>query len=505
MAGASWRFGARPSLLRLLAKACDADTVRAFPGLRQMKTEKLEVYRLAARRGESQGRALRSKDGHNLLREGPSVRFAVIAKHRGSWPLTRMCEALGVSLCGSFAWLPRSQGEHAKSDAALGPIDCGSFECSDRTYGASRVWRDVLTKGFSCRLQLVGRLMRAYAPRAELRRLRRVQRRQRGERVDPARRRRHHRRRRAEQAHVVRWRQPALHARRVPRRVRARELRRRRRHLLGTARVRTSAAHHRRRRWGHHDARRREGLRRRVQVGRRRRRHRDARGARLRRRLAWRRVGRRARGGARGALRPRAVTPRGSARSAAPRGSRTARTGDRSLRTAAAWLAWSASAGLQGLAGRPRRRHDRRAGEWHRPHADASRGGLRRALRRVAVPGHVRGELVVAGVRAPVNLGPERRAVQGDGNHNCLLRAELVISMDLLRRARLRYHYILDALDAQIISHVVVEERRLLDQSDDCVSKRGRRQQVPSPPIVLEDACRVVRCLSEGLPQRVYI
>ncbi|MAW79693.1 MAG: hypothetical protein CMI63_05600 [Parvularcula sp.] len=83
-----------------------------------------------------------------------------------------MCEALGVSLCGSFAWLPRSQGEHAKSDAALGPIDCGSFECSDRTYGASRVWRDVLTKGFSCRLQLVGRLMRAYAPRAELRRLR---------------------------------------------------------------------------------------------------------------------------------------------------------------------------------------------------------------------------------------------------------------------------------------------------------------------------------------------
>jgi len=45
-----------------------------------------------------------------------------------------------------------------------------SFKSSDRTYGARRVWRDVLAEGVSCGLHRIERLMRANALRARPRR-----------------------------------------------------------------------------------------------------------------------------------------------------------------------------------------------------------------------------------------------------------------------------------------------------------------------------------------------
>jgi putative transposase len=45
-----------------------------------------------------------------------------------------------------------------------------SFIASDRTYGARRVWRDVLADGVSCGLHKVERLMRSQALRARPRR-----------------------------------------------------------------------------------------------------------------------------------------------------------------------------------------------------------------------------------------------------------------------------------------------------------------------------------------------
>ena len=47
-----------------------------------------------------------------------------------------------------------------------------SFLASDRTYGARRVWRDVLEEGFSCGLHRIERLMRDQALRARPRRRR---------------------------------------------------------------------------------------------------------------------------------------------------------------------------------------------------------------------------------------------------------------------------------------------------------------------------------------------
>lgn len=92
--------------------------------------------------------------------------FGFIAKHRGIWPVSWMCEALGVSRSGFHAWLTRPPGARARSDEVLGARVRASFLLSDRTYGARRVWHDLLAEGFSCGLHRIERLMRVQALRA---------------------------------------------------------------------------------------------------------------------------------------------------------------------------------------------------------------------------------------------------------------------------------------------------------------------------------------------------
>ncbi len=100
------------------------------------------------------------------------MRFAFIARHRGIWPVAGLCNALDVSRSGFHAWLNRSPGPSARSrhdEVLLGAVD-RSFKSSDRTYGARRVWHDVLAGGLSCGLHGVEKLMRENGLRARPRR-----------------------------------------------------------------------------------------------------------------------------------------------------------------------------------------------------------------------------------------------------------------------------------------------------------------------------------------------
>lgn len=98
------------------------------------------------------------------------MKFGFIAKHRAIWPIKWLCEALGVSRSGFHAWLTRSPSQRAREDEALSSKVRSSFLDSDRTYGARRVWHDLLADGASCGLHRVERLMRVQALRARPRR-----------------------------------------------------------------------------------------------------------------------------------------------------------------------------------------------------------------------------------------------------------------------------------------------------------------------------------------------
>jgi putative transposase len=100
------------------------------------------------------------------------VKFTFVAKHRGIWPAGWLCGALGVSRGGFYAWLTRRRSARSRSDEDLSAAVRASFLASDRTYGARRVWHDMLADGVSCGLHRIERLMRQQALRARPRRRR---------------------------------------------------------------------------------------------------------------------------------------------------------------------------------------------------------------------------------------------------------------------------------------------------------------------------------------------
>lgn len=98
------------------------------------------------------------------------MRFAFIARHRGIWPVAWLCSALDVSRSGFHAWLNRRPSVRTRHDETLVSRIDRSFKSSDRTYGARRVWHDVLAEGLSCGLHRIERLMRENGLRARPRR-----------------------------------------------------------------------------------------------------------------------------------------------------------------------------------------------------------------------------------------------------------------------------------------------------------------------------------------------
>jgi putative transposase len=100
------------------------------------------------------------------------VKFSFIAKHRGIWPAAWMCETLGVSRGGFYGWLTRPRSARSCRDEALAGKVRASFLASDRTYGARRVWHDLLADGVGCGLHRIERLMRQQGLRARPRRRR---------------------------------------------------------------------------------------------------------------------------------------------------------------------------------------------------------------------------------------------------------------------------------------------------------------------------------------------
>jgi len=107
------------NVLRKWVKQLADDPLEAFPGHGTMKAAEAEIERLKREVQKIKTERDIPKKSRGLLRQGPGVMFAFMAKHRGIWPLTTICEALGVSRSGFYGWLSRPSSERANRHEAL--------------------------------------------------------------------------------------------------------------------------------------------------------------------------------------------------------------------------------------------------------------------------------------------------------------------------------------------------------------------------------------------------
>jgi transposase InsO family protein len=88
------------------------------------------------------------------------VIFSFIEQHREVWPVTVMCETLGVSPQGFYAWRSRPQSEQRqRRGGLLVEIRAVHAEVKGR-YGSPRIAAELQARGVPCCVNTVAKLMR---------------------------------------------------------------------------------------------------------------------------------------------------------------------------------------------------------------------------------------------------------------------------------------------------------------------------------------------------------
>ena len=102
------------------------------------------------------------------------MRCAVIARHRGEFPVRLMCRVLEVSVAGFYAYLQRPESWRAIIDDVLMAHVRIAFTDSGETYGAPRVHQELRAAGLPTSTKRVARLMRKAGLAARPRMRRRI-------------------------------------------------------------------------------------------------------------------------------------------------------------------------------------------------------------------------------------------------------------------------------------------------------------------------------------------
>src|SRR5205823_11320657 len=106
------------------------------------------------------GGARHPKKSYGALRPGGAVMFRFIDEHREQWPVRLLCEALGVSTAGYYAWRDRPAGaRQQRQDALLVEIRAIHAEFKAR-YGSPRVHAELVARGRPCCVNSVAKAMR---------------------------------------------------------------------------------------------------------------------------------------------------------------------------------------------------------------------------------------------------------------------------------------------------------------------------------------------------------
>ena len=95
------------------------------------------------------------------------MKFGFIAKHRGIWPVLWMCEALGVSRGGFYAWVTRPRSRRSRADEELGAKVRRQLPWQrPHLWSQAGVEGTLLAEGVFSGLHRIERLMRSQALRS---------------------------------------------------------------------------------------------------------------------------------------------------------------------------------------------------------------------------------------------------------------------------------------------------------------------------------------------------
>jgi putative transposase len=98
------------------------------------------------------------------------MRFRLVDRAKAEFPVQRMCNLLGVSTSGYFAWKTRPACRRQREDMVLLAYVRSAFALSNRTYGSPRMTRELQDEGLEVGRRRTARLMRDNGLRARQKR-----------------------------------------------------------------------------------------------------------------------------------------------------------------------------------------------------------------------------------------------------------------------------------------------------------------------------------------------
>lgn len=88
------------------------------------------------------------------------MKYQYIRDHREEFSVKRMCQLLGVTRSGYYAWQPDQVSPHQLENQVLVEQIRVEYKTSRQTYGSPRIWMRLLGLGVACGRHRVARLMR---------------------------------------------------------------------------------------------------------------------------------------------------------------------------------------------------------------------------------------------------------------------------------------------------------------------------------------------------------
>ena len=88
------------------------------------------------------------------------MRYQYIREHREEFSVKRMCQLLGVTRSGYYAWQSETTSLRESENQVLVEQIRVEYKTSRQTYGSPRIWASLLRQGIVCGRHRVARLMR---------------------------------------------------------------------------------------------------------------------------------------------------------------------------------------------------------------------------------------------------------------------------------------------------------------------------------------------------------